>query len=316
MALSTNIRNANLGYSLNDPADTWAERTDIKEAAQYRLSNSIAEATGSAVAKVKQLESYYFYFNEDGKAFGFDRPEDSPNGIQPKRIGLIAQELMAIEPSLVRKMDWLDLGPEDPEYYWVDYDAMYVLILDAMNELNARAEAAKVQLGMTPDVLATRAASTTIAPGPSNWNLTVTPTSGPEGSQSIWTLSADNIADGTIVGFRLSGQCTLEDISCDTPEVYLNVRTEESLALEKEEAEAAGFGGVDFDPETMGWATGIFTFSGGQAQVTLNYVEDGEAEDDETIIMHLKSPTWNGVKQGAGNFNVPSLSVTATITGA
>ena len=135
MALSTNIRNANLGYSLNDPADTWAERTDIKEAAQYRLSNSIAEATGSAVAKVKQLESYYFYFNEDGKAFGFDRPEDSPNGIQPKRIGLIAQELMAIEPSLVRKMDWLDLGPEDPEYYWVDYDAMYVLILDAMNEL-------------------------------------------------------------------------------------------------------------------------------------------------------------------------------------
>ena len=66
----------------------------------------------------------------------------------------------------------------------------------------------------------------------------------------------------------------------------------------------------------MGWATGMFTFSGGQAQITLNYVEDGEAEGDETIIMHLKSPTWNGVKQGAGNFNVPSLSVTATITGA
>ena len=61
--------------------------------------------TGSAVDKVKALQAYYFYYNEAGNLQGFDRPEDV--GPAPRHLGLIAQELQAVEPSLVRPMTWL-----------------------------------------------------------------------------------------------------------------------------------------------------------------------------------------------------------------
>ncbi len=294
--------NYNKNFSLNNPSDTFAFKVDIKPAAQHSLSSSIVEPTGSAVDKVKALEAYYFYMNELGQDFGWDRPSEF-GGVQPKRIGLIAQELMAVEPSLVRKMTWLDV---EEDYYWVDYEALYVLCLDAINELNARAEAAKVTLGITPaDTYPVRAASTTDAPRASNFQLTVTPTSGPEGSSSVWTLTADDIADGTEVGFKLTGTADIYDVTCATEGAQWNVMTveERTTILETEEGYVKR---PYWNEERDGWCTGIFTFTNGQAQITLNYVADELAEEDETIIMTLKTVGSNAVI-------VPELTATAVI---
>jgi len=319
MAINPNPRSSNYrmpDFSVNRDRSTFAYRMDILPAAQHRLANSIAEPTGSAVDKIKQLEAYYFYYNELGNDWGFDQPGiDYPeildenvyaNG-KPKRLGLIAQELQAVEPSLVRPMTWLgaDAAGEGQDYYWIDYDALYILCLDAINELNARAEAAKAALGITPaETYPARPTSTTTSTPPSNWNLTVTPTTGPEGSQSVWTLTADGVADGTIVGFKLDGSCNFKDITCSDPNVKLLTYSEEEVWGTDENGEVIW---EDYDPTEQGWAAGIFTFSGGQAQVTLDYVLDDEIEGPETIIMTLRSPS-------SSRHNVTPVSATATIT--
>ena len=302
------------GFSLTgDDTGGWAFPTDIGPAAQWRLSSSISLPTGSAVDKVKALQAYYFYYNEAAHVQGFDRPDDV--GTAPKRLGLIAQELQAVEPSLVRPMTWLGedaAGEGQGDYYWVDYDALYVLCLDAINELNARAEAAKVALGMTPaETYPARATTTTDAPKASNFQLSVTPTTGPEGSQSVWTLTADNAADGLMVGFKLMGSCNHTDITCTDPAVKLFTIAE----VEFEQTETGQDGTVypkfgEYSVPDMGWGNGIFTFSGGQAQVTLDYVLDNEAEGPETIEMTLVGPT-------SDNGDVPAgITVTATVTDA
>lgn len=303
------------GFSLTgDDTGGWAFGTDIGPAAQWRLSSSISEPTGSAVDKVKALQAYYFYYNEAGNIQGFDRPEDV-GGQAPRRVGLIAQELQAVEPSLVRPMTWLGedaAGEGQGDYYWVDYDALYVLCLDAINELNARAEAAKVTLGITPaETYPARAATTTVAPKASNFQLSVTPTTGPEGSQSVWTLTADNAQDGLMVGFKLMGSCNHKDITCTDEAVKLFTIAE----VEFEQTEVGDDGETyhkfgEYSVPDMGWGNGIFTFSGGQAQVTLDYVLDNEAEGPETIEMTLVGPT-------SDNGDVPTgITVTATVTDA
>lgn len=304
------------GFSLTgDNTGGWAFRTDIGPAAQWRLSSSISLPTGSAVDKVKALQAYYFYYNEAGNVQGFDRPEDVGSQA-PRRLGLIAQELQAVEPSLVRPMTWLGedaAGEGQGDYYWVDYDALYVLCLDAINELNARAEAAKVTLGITPaETYPARATtSTTGVPKASNFQLSVTPTTGPEGSQSVWTLTANNAADGLMVPFKLMGSCNHTDITCTDEAVKLFTIAE----VEFEQTEVGNDGATyhrfgEYSVPDYGWGNGIFTFSGGQAQVTLNYVLDNEAEGPETIEMALFGPT-------SDNGDVPAgITATATVTDA
>ena len=302
------------GFSLTgDNTGGWAFNTDIGPSAQWRLSSSISLPTGSAVDKVKALQAYYFYYNAAANVQGFDRPEDV--GTAPRHLGLIAQELQAVEPSLVRPMTWLGedaAGEGQGDYYWVDYDALYVLCLDAINELNARAEAAKVALGMTPaETYPARATTTTDAPKASNFQLSVTPTTGPEGSQSVWTLTADNAADGLIVPFKLMGSCNHTDITCSDSEVYLWTIAE----IEFEEVHTDAEGNVypkfgEYSVPEYGWGNGQFKFSGGQAQVTLNYVLDNEAEGPETIEMTIFGPT-------SDNGDVPAgITATATVTDA
>lgn len=306
--------NQRRGFSLTgDNTGGWAFASDISPSAQWRLASSISLPTGSAVDKVKALQAYYFYYNSTANTQGFDRTEDV--GPAPRRVGLIAQELQAVEPSLVKPMTWLGedaAGEGQGDYYWVDYDALYVLCLDAINELNARAEAAKVALGMTPaETYPTRAATTTAAPKASNFQLSVTPTTGPEGSQSVWTLTADNAQDGLMVGFKLMGTCNHTDITCSDEAVKLFTIAE----VEFEQTETGVDGYVypkfgEYSVPDMGWANGIFTFSSGQAQVTLDYVLDNEAEGPETIEMTLFGPT-------SDNGDVPAgITATATVTDA
>lgn len=302
----------------------FAYRSDIEPAAQHRLSDSIAEPTGSALSKVKQLQSYYFYFNELGHGWGFDDPsidypewldENLTNGM-PKRIGLIAQELMAVEPTLVRPMTWLGedaAGEGQGDFYWVDYNALYVLCIDAINELNARAEAAKVALGITPaETYPTKPVTTTTSTPPTNWNLSVTPTIGIEGSQSVWTLTADNVPDNTWVGFILKGTCNHKDITCSNPDNRLRTYNEQEVYGTISDPGGENDGRViwpDYDPETMGWAQGIFIFNNGQAQITLDYAIDNQVEGEETIIMELKSPS-------SSKHNVAPISATAIVKDA
>ena len=278
-----------------DP-NTWAYPIDIKPAAQHITSTSISEPTGSAVTKIKALEAYYFYTNSLAQTFGWDRPEDV-GSVPPRRLGLIAQELQLVEPSLVRVMDWLE---SDEDYYWIDYEALYVLCLDAINELNARAEAAKVALNITPaETYPARVSTTTLVPSASNFQLSVTPTVSAEGSQSVWTLTADNAPDGLCVGFKISGDCNQNDITCSDDAVLFYTLDETEYIAGDDDV---------FDPIVEGFAYGIFTFLNGTAQVTLDYVLDTEAEGDETIIMTMKPGDSKG---GPGPVNV---SATATIT--
>jgi hypothetical protein len=284
--------------------NTWAYKIDILPSAQHRLSSSIVEPTGSAVDKIKAVETVWYKFNELGGKMGF--PEDK------REMGLMAQDLMAVEPALVREMDWLGedaAGEGQGGFYMIDYNALNVLVLDALNELNARAEAAKLQLGITPaETYPTRATTTTLAPFASNFALSVTPTSGPEGSESVWTLTCDNAVEGLVVGFKITGDCDINDISCDDPRVYLAHVTDDDLLDEDKNYD------TDYDSELEGRMFGIFWFdaaaaAAGSLSITLKYTMDNVSEGNETIIMTMKDGDNKG-GPGPGN----SVTATAVIT--
>ena len=115
----------NSKYSLT--GNSYAYKVDIKPTAQHRLSSSIVESSGSAVDKIKAVETVWYKFNELGGQMGF--PLDSTE------MGLIAQDLLAVEPALVRPMWWLgpDAAGPGESFYFIDYDCLNVLVLDAMN---------------------------------------------------------------------------------------------------------------------------------------------------------------------------------------
>ena len=270
---------------------------DIKPLAQWALSDSIDNPMGSAMAKVRQLESYYFYMNSLGQEFGWDRAEDH-GGIVPRRIGLISQELQAVEPSLVRVMDWLDT---DEDYYWVDYEALNALLLDALNELNVRADAIKQQLGMS--VTEQYANPQGIPAQPTNLpalvSLSATPVNGTEGSQVTWTVTAQNAYEGMRVFFKLGGNCNIDDI---TPG--------EGLSLWNVNAHITAGNDIEgYDPDVNGWARGHFVFGADTQTATfvMNYVNDNTIEGTETITMTLvedaRFPNYDG-----------SISATATVS--
>jgi hypothetical protein len=251
-----------------------AYKIDVKWAYDPRVSDVIEGPVGSAVAKIRELEAYYFYMNQLGQDLGWDRPEDN-GGVVPRKLGLIAQELMAVEPSLVRPMTWL--GDLEEEYYWVDYDALYGLLIDAVNELNTRADAIKTRLGMPIE----EQYANTMNADPSTYNivytdLSVTPTNGIEGSQSVWTLTAQNVPLGLKVGFKLSGNCNWDDITTNGK-------------LMKYDSNNVQFQEAGHDPDVDGWAIGFFEFEEGSntATFTIDYVNDATIEGTETITMTL-----------------------------
>lgn len=257
--------------------------------------------TGSALAKVRQLESYYFYFNELGKAFGYGHVEDG--GAEIRNIGVIAQELAAIEPSLVKPMDDEWTTYEDDTYYWVDYEALNVLCLDALNELNVKADNIKAQLDMEVETYPA-IYSGPMPQLPSDQytidSINVTPVNGAEGTEVTWTLNGTNLPNGLRVAFKLTGTFNYQDI---TGVVEESNRSELIIADSSE-----GFNIPEARTE-LGDAFGSFAVNdAGTATIKMLYVKDSEVEGDETITMTLLS--------GKDSFGktIPLISTTATIT--
>ena len=110
-----------------------------------RLKNVQGTIT-NALAKVKQMQSYYFYSNDLADTFGYDRVEEGEQ--KPRRLGLIAQELSAIEPNLVERLEHLPTDEGEGGYYTINYEHLNALLIEAMKELEARAAIAETQAGL------------------------------------------------------------------------------------------------------------------------------------------------------------------------
>jgi len=255
-------------------------RQDVKLAGDSRFG-TVANPTGSAVDKIKQLEAYYFYFNETGKHFGFGRDN-------VRQVGLIAQELMAVEPSLVIPMDWLGedaAGEGQGDYYAICYDTLNALILDAVNELNTRADAIKTQIGEAVETYPT------YTPGPElqvpNYEITgitADPVNAPEGTTVTWTITGNNVPEGVVIPFRFDGNFNWEDITIPTQDLDSSGKITTHLYI----WEPGTMTGEDLENEgrisgTVRWGTG------NTATVKLHYVSDGILEGPETITMSLKA---------------------------
>ena len=265
----------------------FAYKQDIKWSAQHKTSAGITPMQGSAVDKVKTLEAYYFTMNELGQEFGWDRAVDN-GGVVPRRIGLISQELQAVEPSLVRVMDWLDT---EEDYYWIDYEALNGLLLEAIKELNQRADAVKTQLGMSVDTYPTPAETTSFSPNVTVQSLTVDPVNGEEGNVSTWTLTVDGAYPGLKIPFGLFGDVTWDDL-----DVSLDEEGYPSSMLVKPDVNSEGAQAVNYDPSVDGFARGIFAFDGTQnwCQVRIAYKLDNMTEPTETLTMKLMTPDSYG----------------------
>ena len=277
----------------------FAYKTDLITSAQHKLAEAITPMQGSAVDKVKALEAYYFTFNEIAHNFGIDHPDVYP--VAPRRVGLISDELQAVEPSLVRVMDWLDT---DEEYYWVDYESLNALLLEAMKELNQRADAIKTRLGLPVDTYPTPVETTGFSPNVTVQSLTVDPFQGVEGNISTWTLTVDGAYQGLRIAFGLFGDVTWDDI-----DVTLDENGHPSSMLCKPDVNDEGAQAAGYDPAVDGFARGIFAFDGTKnwCQVKIAYKLDNMTEPTETLTMKLMTP------DSYGNA-VPEITASATIS--
>ena len=139
------------GFLVHNPKDDLSKEDDEgrEEEGGFRSDERLKSVQGlitNALAKVKQMESYYFYSNETADFFGYDRV---PEGEQkPRRVGLIAQELAAIEPNLVEVLEHLPKDEGQDGYYTINYNHLNALLLEALKELEARAAIAETQSGL------------------------------------------------------------------------------------------------------------------------------------------------------------------------
>ena len=134
------VHNPKEDLSKDDPEGPGGFRSDER---LKSIQGTIQDATN----KVKQMEAYYFYSNDTADYYGYDRTDGTgylPEGSEkPKRIGLVAQELLAIEPNLVEQI------PNIPGYYTINYPHLNAVLMEALKELDVRAEAAKTNLGLS-----------------------------------------------------------------------------------------------------------------------------------------------------------------------
>jgi hypothetical protein len=135
------------GFLVHNPKDELDKPED--EGGGKRSDERLKDIQGTitnALAKVKQMEAYYFYSNDLADRFGYDRVEEGEQ--KPRRFGLIAQELEAIEPNLVELLDHLPTDEGQDGYYTINYEHLNALLIEAMKELEARAAIAETRAGL------------------------------------------------------------------------------------------------------------------------------------------------------------------------
>ena len=134
------------GFLVHNPKDDLDKPEEEEGRRSDERLKAVQGSITSALAKVKQMESYYFYSNDLADRFGYDRVAEGEQ--KPRRIGLIAQELMAIEPNLVEVLHHLPTDEGQDGYYTINYEHLNALLIEAMKELEARAAIAETQAGL------------------------------------------------------------------------------------------------------------------------------------------------------------------------
>lgn len=164
------------------------------------------ESISSSIEKLRQLQVYYFYANETAQEIGWDRPHTWPNGVQPRRIGVMAQDLQAVAPELVNEIEF------SPGHFRVEYNQLNVLLLDAIKSLNNRLDNIKTQLGLP--VSTTTTTSTTTQSSYTYTDLSADLNTSDK--KVTVTLLTDNSISGARVGFKLTGNINYSDIKNPT----------------------------------------------------------------------------------------------------
>lgn len=255
--------------------------------------------TGSAMSKIRQLESYYFHFNDHARTIGFDPDEENTGVSAPRRIGMIAQALEQIEPTLVKPIE-VAQDETGTQYYGIDYQTLNAMCVDALNELNKRADVIKTQLGMP---IETYPEMHTYIPEQMPQyeitSITCNPQDGVEGSVATWTVTGTNLPDGLPIPFKLRGTFNHLDISLneDIEQVYRTSLSIHDPSFMNED---------DIFHNGMAW--GWLIAKDGEASITLNYIKDNTIEGTEEIRMEL------GERDGwLKPINTP-ITATATIS--
>ena len=217
------------------------------------------------------MQSYYFTMNDVANDLGYGRP-DPVTGQKPMQAGLIAQELREIEPNLVIP------SFDNPDYYTINYGNLNAILVEAIKELNVRAENARVALGVaapttTTTTMATTTTTTTVVP-PAYNTLTATPTIGTEGHTVTFTLNTTSIPDNTLVAFTISGTVTRADIEGRGMHTILPTGTTENVGL------------------------GLFRVVNNQATFTFDLIPDNETEPVESIAITLVEDDEHGNSTG------------------
>ena len=193
---------------------------------------------------------------------------------------------------------------EAETYYWVDYEALNVLCLDALNELNVKADNIKTRLAMPVETYPAIYSGAMPQIPSDQYEVTginVTPVNGAEGTQVTWTLLGTDLPKELSVMFKLTGTFNYTDIALVEEE---SNKSRLVIANPQE-----GWAHSPQDVETLGTTFGKFTVGdSGSANIKMLYVKDAAVEGDETITMTLIPCNDNFGKA------LPAISTTATIT--
>jgi hypothetical protein len=129
------------GFSLNTTSDPgvgaiYATGNITAFFSDKRLK-TVSGKIENALDKVGKLSGVYYTFNDTAKSFGYDSDEE--------QVGVIAQEVEAVLPQIVKAapfdLDENNNSKSGENYKTVQYDKLVPLLIEAINELQAKVKA-------------------------------------------------------------------------------------------------------------------------------------------------------------------------------
>jgi len=199
------------------------------------------ESLEQSIEKIRQLQSYYFRTNETARSFGWDSESFWENGIEPKHIGLMAQDLQAIEPLLVNEIEFA------PGYYRIEYNQLNVLLIEAIKNLNTRAESIKQTLGMSAaDTFSKTTKSATWSYNPIQYELD---TLGAKGANFTINITETN-HNKFWCNYTISGNISISDFNNESDFFQLDNEMHGNVNIKN------GTGSIHFDFKNSAWNVG------------------------------------------------------------